>query len=67
MNDIEIHTWWPMLTAASKDLLDGIGNEPLPGTVVEEIRLITGERMPEGQGLTSRDRDFIRTQREAVD
>ncbi|UJP10198.1 hypothetical protein L2X99_00255 [Microbacterium sp. KUDC0406] len=67
MSDPEIHTWWPHLHAATKDLLDGIGDDPLPAEVLDEIAVITGRPVPEDCHLTAHDHDFIRTQREEVD
>jgi hypothetical protein len=67
MSDPEIHTWWPLLQAATKDLLDDIGDDPLPAEVLDEIAVITGRPVPEDCHLTPSDHDFIRTQREQVD
>ncbi|MGB4137604.1 MAG: hypothetical protein WA971_13630 [Microbacterium sp.] len=67
MTEPEIHTWWPRLTAASKHLLDDLGDRPLPERVRDEIGLITGHSVPPDRCLSDGDRDFIRTQGEAVD
>ncbi|MFC7788815.1 hypothetical protein ACU045_07500 [Microbacterium sp. MAHUQ-60] len=67
MTDPEIHTWWPGLTAEAKNILDAMDGEIIPDLVRREVELITGSRMPRDERLSIADRDFIRTQREAVD
>jgi len=67
MTDPEIHTWWPKLSADAKDTLDALGGDIIPDVVREEVERITGSRMSRDEHLTVQDRDFIRTQREAVD
>ncbi|WP_193596884.1 hypothetical protein [Microbacterium sp. YJN-G] len=67
MTDPEIHTWWPQLSADAKDTLDALGGDLIPDIVRDEVEHITGSRMPRDEHLTVHDRDFIRTQREAVD
>ncbi|BDZ40520.1 hypothetical protein [Microbacterium suwonense] len=67
MTDPEIHTWWPRLSAEAKEVLDALGGEIIPDIVRDEVELLTGTRMLRAERLTVRDRDFIRTQREAVD
>ncbi|MDT0158293.1 hypothetical protein Q9R19_11705 [Microbacterium sp. ARD32] len=67
MTDPEIHTWWPLLSADAKHALDALGGEIVPDIVRAEVEIITGTRMLREERLTVRDRDFIRTQREAVD
>lgn len=67
MTDPEIHTWWPSLSAEAKDVLDALGDQIIPDLVRDEVERLTGTRMMRDEHLTIRDRDFIRTQREAVD
>lgn len=67
MTDPEIHTWWPGLTAVAKDTLDAVDGEIIPDLVRAEIEQLTGSRMSRDEHLSIADRDFIRTQREAVD
>ena len=67
MTDPEIHTWWPGLTADAKSTLDAMDGEIIPDLVRYEVEQLTGSRMPRDERLSITDRDFIRTQREAVD
>ncbi|MDQ0615423.1 hypothetical protein QF046_003064 [Microbacterium sp. W4I4] len=67
MTDPEIHTWWPGLTAEAKYTLDAMDGEIIPDLVRDEIEQLTGSRMSRDERLNIADRDFIRTQREAVD
>lgn len=67
MNFPEIHQWWPRLSIDGKHLLERHGDAPVPDEVVDEIRELTGVAVPSGTRLTTSDRDYIRTQREAVD
>jgi len=67
MTDPEIHTWWPQLSADGKYALEALGGEVIPDVVRDEVERITGIRMPRDEQLTAGDRDFIRTQSEAVD
>lgn len=67
MTDPEIHTWWPRLSADAKSTLDAMDGEIIPEMVRDEVEQITGSRMSRYDRLSITDRDFIRTQREAVD
>lgn len=67
MFDPEIHTWWPLLSADAKELLDDCGGEIVPDLVRDEVERITGSRVRRDQLLSEADRAFIRTQREQVD
>lgn len=63
----DIHLWWPQLTIDAKHALEAQGDGAVPSSVREEIRELTGTAVPEGAHLSGADREYIRTQREAVD
>lgn len=63
----DIHNWWPRLSADGKRALDDQRGESIPDTVRQEVEALTGTPMAGDAKLTAQDRDFIRTQHEAVD
>ena len=63
----EIHEWWPHLTIDAKHELEASRDGIIPAAVAEEIRRLTGEPVAPDARLTPEDREFIRTQGEAVD
>jgi len=68
MNDTlghEIERWWPHLSIAAKHRLLGDLDGEIDAATVAEIEAITGG--PVDTSLSRAERDFIRTQMEAVD
>ena len=63
----DVHLWWPQLTIDAKHALEVQGDASVPTSVRDEIRELTGVTVPEGARLSDADREYIRTQREAVD
>ena len=67
MNLPDIHQWWPHLTIDAKHALETPSDGSVPSCVREEIRALPGTTVPEDARLSDADRDYIRTQGEAVD
>lgn len=59
--------WWPYLSARSKAALELAGEDAVPVDVRVEIERILDHPIAPDARLTDADRQFIRTQQEAVD
>lgn len=65
---IAIERWWPPLIAASKHRIQEDLDAPLSEEIVRQIGAVVGREIPFDEWrLSEREKDFIRTQGEAVD